>query len=354
MPTIAITTELTPSEEKNLTAHLTKALDTLESVKKEAAETSAEYRSQIKSLDARVHELKETLKSGAGSVNVEVEERPGPSGIIELFRIVNGTDASTWPKVGERPVTDKDRQGDLFAGIPSDNVPHEDEQEADTPAEAEAMRNRRLAAEHGERILQLVAVAKENVRVTALDGGGFLAALEAEVPDLDVIGETRIAELRETGETEDGARAAVLKLYMESLPKFEAPQPSWNDVLAASEEQSAAEEIAALAGEQDVDAAFDAEHSLNAADNAPEINPADASEPASAPGLTAPPKTGLKAPRKKRGPRVVDATGPEEKEVTEETLAEAGAPGGGNGAPADLCFEDCSESHEHSIERTAF
>ena len=185
--------------------------------------------------------------------------------------------------------------------------------------------------EHDARNAAWMSGARENVVVSALDGGGFLAALVLEAVD----GEEPKA-LRETGETEDAAREAVLKPYEESLPKFEAPPATWDEVMAAG--AAAADDEAAAPG---ADAVAEVEQLV-----------AEQAADAAADG----PKTLLKVPKGRRARRikVVDEGGAE---ITEESLAEPtpAAPAPVDGvAVLDLCPPDCSDDHAHSERRAPF
>lgn len=339
MPTAKLATDLSNDDRKALTVALTDALDEDERVKAEAAEKAGEYREQRKGLEKRIHELKEQIKSGRGEIEVEVDERPGASGVIDLFR--KGTDE----KVGERPMRSEDRQMSLVSDAPAT-----DEQTAATPAEAEKMRVNRLRAEHGDRILQWMSDAKENVRTQELDGGGWLALLQLEPVD----GGSANA-LREQGETEDEARKKILDLYASTLPKFEEPQPTWDEVAAAS------------AAQQDATAA-------EVVDGAP-LEPAAAVPPDDAPKTLLTPPKGKKAKRHK-----VVVPGSDKPVDLDEAVAAAEnfkAPKDGHeGAAASLdagdagaelsetsdgppfvpvlCTPDCEMEHEHTEERTAF
>jgi hypothetical protein len=323
MPMTKIPTELSPDDLKALTGELTRALDEQERVKEEAAESGAEFRESLKGLSARIHELKEQIKSGRGELEIDVDERPGASGVIDLFR------AGTNEKVGERPLRDSDRQADLFNGTSAPATDRSEEQDvASTPAEAEKLRRRRLEAEHADRITGFIATARESVTLTALDGGGYLAALM-----VDVDGE--IKALRETGETAESAADKVMALYTELLPKFEPP-PSLDDVAAVAEDLERKDEMAALEADQTRDAAGEII----------EQGPPDDA-----------PKTLLKPPKgKKNGKRakvvMPGSSEPVDAEDQIEKLEGAATPPPET-APSD-CFEDCYIDHKHTKKRLAF
>jgi hypothetical protein len=321
MPRVTIETDLTQDEIAKLGRELARAETAKVKALVEKKVAMDGFKGRLDGLESRISELTTSIETGKSPIEMEVEERPGAPGVVEYYR------PGTNEKVGERPMTFTDRQQGIAFPDPDDRdddePPAEEQEIADGPAEAEALRSKRLEDEHRERVQALIGEVAPLVKVTPLEGGGFLAAL-------DISGES----LRDTGDTEESARMHVLNIFADAQPKY-VPLPdtvTWSDVAAASEEATS-----------DV--------------------PTDA--PPAPRTLSDAPKTLLKAPRRRRGGRVIDATGPEEKEVTTETLAaaegstEAGAPeSGGEGAPAVTpeCEPGCdiAPPHEHSAGWTAF
>jgi hypothetical protein len=334
MPIVKLPIDLSDADVKVLAVQLAEALDRKESVEREKKIAMDDFKSQIDALTKRIHELKESVRNGRGEVETEVDERPGVPGIIDLFR--KGTDE----KVGERPMSDADRQGNLpLAAAAGNDVERSDEQEnADSPEDAERMRIDRLEAEHNEAIDARVAAAAETVVLTPLDEG-FMA--EVKILDGGPVG-----ALQATGDTEDDAKAAVLKMFRDMQPEFERPV-TWADVQAASAE--VAEEQAADDGA--VDAAGSLAEPSAAADEpkAPEDGPRV--------GLQVP-KNGPK-PKRARRHRIQDAVATEEAPADAPTDADASAEdvvlsAGGDDVPVTLCPPECDIDHDHSEERTGF
>lgn len=323
LKTVMIDVDLTLSEIAKLGGELAQAEMAKRKALVEKKVAMDGFKGRLDGLESRITELTTSIDTGKAPIEMEVEERPGAPGMIEYFR------PGTNERVGERPANFADRQQGLQFPDPDDrddDEPSAEEQDAaSTPSEAEQLRAKRLDDEHRERVAALIEEATPLVKITPLDGGGFLAAL-------DISGES----LRDTGDTEESARMHVLNLFADAQPKY-VPLPdtvTWADVVEAT------------------------------AGNVPE----EETPPPAPRTLSDAPKTLLKAPKRKRGPRVVDATVPgQETDVTDETLAaaaegsdEAGAPdaGGDVGAPAgtveDLCLEDCELDHRHTALRTAF
>lgn len=313
LKTVTIETELTQSEIANLGRELAKAETAKVKALVEKKVAMDGFKGRLDGLASRISELTTSIETGKAPTEMEVEERPGAPGVVEYFR------PGTNEKVGERPMAFNDRQqglafpdGDDFDD--DDEPPAEEQELADTPSEAEMLRQARLDFEHKERVEALVAEMRPLVVVTPLDGGGYLAAI-------DVSGES----LRDSGDTEDIARDRVLGIFAEAQGRI-APV-TWGDVAEAS------------------------------AANVEE-------EPAPAPGLTPAPKVGLAVPKGKRPPKrlrveKVAADGTSTTLSVEELEAEAGASSsGGEGAPASSveCEIGCDlePPHEHSENWTAF
>ncbi len=306
MPIVTIETDLTQDEIANLGRELARAETAKGKALVEKKIAMDGFKGRLDGLESRITELTQSIETGKAPTEMEVEERPGAPGVVEYYR------PGTNEKVGERPMSFSDRQQGL--NFPDgddrddDEPPAEEQEVAGSPSEAEMLREARLDFEHKERVAALVAEVSPLVVVTPLDGGGFLAAL-------DISGES----LRDTGDTEEAARAHVLELFANAQPKT-VPMPdtvTWGDVAEASAE-IASEETAAT------------------------------------PGLTKPPKTGLKAPKgkKRKGGVVLVGADGEETPVTEESIAE-GAPTA-PAVPAETCLEDCAIEHQHTAERVAF
>lgn len=346
MPTARIAQDLTQSETANMGMELARALAQKEKVEAEKKVANDGFKGRIDGLASRIHELSAAIESGQAFVEMEVDEEVGAPGVI--YQYVKGTRE----KVGERPMSGEDRQQKLGLGerIDSDGADDEhDELGAETPAEAEALRTARLQAEHEERTASLVETARAAVTVTALDGGGFLAAIDDDVE----------VPLRETGETEEAAREAVLKLFAESLPKFEAPAPSWDDIQAQAltVETEREDDGRFIAEVQEVPGALaygvTEEEAVTAAKTV-------AAETKPRRGLQVP-KDGPKPKRARKGVQVQDEAGNDLTPAVDAAGAEVPAPAPGAAEDAairqeagDFCLDDCSLAHLHTETRSAF
>lgn len=315
MPTVTIPTDLSSSDAILLGQQLCSALAREEKVKADKATAMGEFKSELDGLASRIKQLRTALESGRGEMQVEVDEVPGPtgSGIIFLCR------KDTGEKVGERKATDKDRQATL--PMVGDDHGHTDEQEAATPAEAEALRRQRLEDEHNARNADLIAQARERVVVTEQDGGGFIAALAA------IEG---VNELREIGETADEASEKVIALFAEALPPFQPEVVAWGEVAGEGADGDAMPTLDEIASAPDVEPV--AEVSTDMAEPGVE-------EPTSAP--IEKPKKLLRAPKGTRSKRMTIQDEAGNVLAPTEAVEEAGAPdAGGGGAPAETKDDD--------------
>jgi predicted RNase H-like HicB family nuclease len=244
---IKVPVELTPAEKLLIGDQLSKAQRDLEAVEAEKREANQGLNARIKGYRGRLHELSVQWETGRGEREEDVEEQPAADGkTIIQTRIADGV------KVGERPITDADRQlylslGGAKAAINS-AADKTEEQGAATPEEAEEMRVKRLVEEHNERWAAAKAEFEAAIIVTPQEAGGFLAAAPAIEGVID---------LREIGATEDEAKLrlveafAVKWLESNSPPVIEAPPEE------TAEERARRDEIAALAKDQIADEAKD-------------------------------------------------------------------------------------------------
>ena len=256
LKTVTIETDLTQDEIANLGRELARAETAKAVVVREKKAATDGFKGRLDGLNSRIVELTSAIETGKAPIEMEVEERPGAPGVVEYYR------PGTNEKVGERPMAFADRQQDMRFpdgdDRDDDEPPAEEQDVAASPSEAEMLRQARLDFEHKERVTALVEEMRPLVVVTPLDGGGFLAAL-------DVSGES----LRDSGDTADIATDRVLAIFAEAQGRM-APV-TWGDVAEASAEQ-------------------------------PEVEAAPTAGPRV---LSDAPKTLLKAPKRKRGAKVV-------------------------------------------------
>ncbi len=148
--TMLLPIELTEAERLLVLTDLSAKLTDLEALE---AEKSA-IPERIKGLKAAINHLNHSIKTNTVERDVEIREEPNTfAGTVKIFRV----DTGAWVK--DRDMDPDERQlrlGD--AAVPGGPVPDNvrdlraEEQTAETPEEAEELRQQRLAAEEIERL----------------------------------------------------------------------------------------------------------------------------------------------------------------------------------------------------------
>lgn len=278
-----------------LTAEIT-AQEQVEAAKKEATRG---FNASIKVKRATIHDLNESLRTGKELREVEVEERPDyVAGIVFVHRLDSGD------CIQQRAIDPDERQVKLGIDGPTimdgGKVDATDEQrDASTPEEAEALRAERLAGERVERISAAVMAERERIMVTGdgdAEGGPWKATLQ--------YGNSVLESSRPTAAE---AADAVIAQVVEILEAQEDTAAQWADAAAASEaeqKRQADEEVARLAAEQAEDDKATKKRTLK-------VGAGD--------GLK---NGGLKAPKRKKGAKH-DVTLPDGRVVDPEQEAAA-------------------------------
>jgi len=322
-----------------LTAEI-KSREQVEAAKKAAVK---DFNVALKAHRAREHDFNESLFTGTEVREVEVEERPDyTAGIVFIHRLDTGD------CVQQRAIDPDERQvklgmdGPKLGSVDGDRA---DEQvEASTPDEAERLYEERLANERAERISAAVTEARAWIMSAPVEWADAEnttpVRFEATLQHGEVL-------LSASGGTEDTARDGVVSRLVEILEAEEdarpAPEPTWEDVAAASKAQQDAAEVERLAAEQASDDAATKKRTLKtgAAAKADGLKNGGLKVPAGAR------KKGKRITAQLPDGRVVD---PEEEVAAQEAVATADT-----GEPlADLCPPACDVDHRHSQARTDF
>ncbi len=254
-----------------------KAREQIEAAKKAAVK---DFNVALKQHKAKEHDFNESLFTGKELREVEVEERPDyVAGIVFVHRLDSGD------CIQQRAIDPDERQVKLGIDGPTvldgGKVDAADEQrDASTPEEAEALRAERLAGERAERISAGVQEARGRIALTfdeacSLDSQ-HLATLQ--------LGNRVIEAAAATPEAAaDGVARQVTEILEAEEDEAAARQPTWEEVVAASKAEQDRQELESLAKAQAEDDKATKKRTLK-------VGAGD--------GLK---NGGLKAPRKKKG-----------------------------------------------------
>jgi hypothetical protein len=287
---------LTEHEELTIHRQISEALVEIEEIETE--------KKRIKPLRERISMLNQTIETGTVERDVEVEDRQDPvTGKAVLWRVDRNEPVNT------RALDPEERQlviGERPGPAPTeelgaaDATKAEEQTAAATPEEAEQLRDSRLAEEKATRAFDAMAIGDG---IELFDGTEWKpATVEAKGEHNFTVGE-HIYDVSNHGVSW-------------------RPAPTWQDVVAESQERERQSQIAALAADQADDEQKTSKRLLKAPPRKPRnkiVNEKD--EPIVPPDETAPPAA----------------------EAQPEEIP-----------TADLCLEDCVIEHEHTETRTAF
>lgn len=293
--TLRLPVPMTTDERLTVTDNLSEALTSLEAEKGKKKDANHELNAAIKTLEATVHSLNQSLITGTIEREIEVKEE------TDLFRgVVVTIRLDTGAAVKERPLEPDERQMSLgeplvpgaVTDIDAERKKRTDEQNmAGSPDEAEEMRDARLAAEAAER---------------EADTGEMLEPEQGDIVDVRATEDGEWEESQVTLRTELSFEAIVHHGGKKRSCIFDISKHglSWRWPLAESAEVQRQREIEQLAAEQAQDG----------------------------------PKTLLKKPNGV----------PKRVSVRDKAAADDPPP------PPPLCPRKCKERHKHSEERTPF
>lgn len=251
MPTLMLPCTLTDEDRLRISSAQTAEITAQEQV--EAAKKAAvkDFNVAIKAHKAKVHDFNESLRTGTELRDIEVEERPDyAAGIVFIHRVDTGE------CVKQRAIDPDERQlknglegPKVLDGGKADEAARADEQrEASTPEEAEALRAERLASERAERISAGVQEARE--RITVVSEGEAEAAWKATLQYGNRVLE---AEAATAAAAADGVAQKVTEIL--EAQEDEAAKPTWAEVAAASQAEQDRQEVERLAAVQAADVA---------------------------------------------------------------------------------------------------
>jgi hypothetical protein len=232
--TALLPVELTDADRLDIQRDLSGVIVSLETVEAEKREEVREYNGTIKGYKKKIKELNDSLVSGRIQREVEVEERSDfIRGVVETYRL----DRQPPEVVATRQIDPDERQVGLGLDGPTvggETADLTEEQTAETPEEAESLREERLAVERSERVLDQVKAA--------LEGVTFAANPEPRNPGEAVLASVQVlddkVQIQASGPDEAAARAALDEMLVAYFSEAE-------------------QEIAKLAREQAADAAKD-------------------------------------------------------------------------------------------------
>jgi hypothetical protein len=207
--TMRLPVALTDAEMLELGTRISKELDALAAVKAEKREAVSGFNAEIKGHEGTVATLNEALKKREEIREVEVRDEKDPvAGIMRVIR------CDTNEEVNLRSIDPDERQvalgldGPTIGSAPADAS--DEQRDAATPEEAEAMRNERLEREHEERVTAVIDGLKPafTVRAGETDKGE-----DAFVATVSHAGVSYAAD----GETEQEARDGLVEALIEVL-----------------------------------------------------------------------------------------------------------------------------------------
>jgi len=245
MGTLRLPVTLTDADRLTISAEMSAAQTALEEVEAEKKAATKEFNESIKSRKSVIHERNAVLRAGVIHRDVEVETRADPeTGQRVTWRLDTMTPVRAVDlDPDERQVLmDLPVPGSMPVGDASNTT--DEQREASTPEEAEALRADRLANERAERISAAVVEARRAIEVTPHAEGGFTASMH--------YGDRRIEA--EAGD-EETARHGVIVQLTEHLEAQEDAAAKWADAAAASKAEQERQEVERLAAEQAADEA---------------------------------------------------------------------------------------------------
>jgi len=220
MPTMHLPCDLTDGEKLTVGSELTAVLGLLEETKATKKNANADWNKDIKSHEKKVHELKEALRTGRVTREVDCDDEfDYDAGVVKVRRRDNGEYVTT------RPIDPDERQLKLGKTGPvvSDKAVEEDKAKADeqrdagTPEEAEAMREARLRVERRERACEALQEILAAAIALPNEADGFTAAVAANPPIWPEIVEA-------SGDNEEEARNTLREKLVDILLAWEDGQ----------------------------------------------------------------------------------------------------------------------------------
>lgn len=253
MPTMLLPVQLTNDDRLVISADLTVVIKSIEDVKAQKKAATKQYTDVIKDHEKTQHSLNENLRLGTIDREVEItEEKDWATGVTHIRRLDTGAIVKT------QAIDPDERQtvmglpgaGSTLVGV--DGARTDEQREASTPEEAEALREERLANERAERISEAVSEARGRLSVLPVEVDNdveparFRATVQFGNHVVDEIGfseaqavEAAVRTITEFAEADEAARPA--------------PTPTWDEVKAASEAEQRRQEVERLAAEQAAD-----------------------------------------------------------------------------------------------------
>jgi hypothetical protein len=252
--TLRLAVPLTPEGKDKVTDQLSSTLEKIDAIKEDKKAATSGFNKELKSLDALVHSLNNTIITKTVEEEVPIEET------VDLFRgVVVTIRLDTNQPVKERPLDPEERQMNLSDSVvPGDLIDMEAERArrteeqnvAGSPEEAEEIRNRRLSDEAAERAAQGEPKLPEVGDLVHVRPSEEAAWQEAQVT---VRTELSFQASVDIGDAEE---APIFDIGNHNKSwRWPLDQPDWEDQKAAAEEQARLDEIGQLEAEQDRDAA---------------------------------------------------------------------------------------------------
>jgi hypothetical protein len=251
MPTLMLPCTLTDEDRLRISSEQTAEITAQEQVEGAKKAAVKDFNVAIKQHRAKVHDFNESLRTGTELRDIEVEERPDyVAGIVFIHRLDTGE------CVKQRAIDPDERQlknglqgPQVLDGGKADEAARADEQrDASTPEEAEALRAERLANERADRISAAVVEARGRITVVQRDG-------ESSEQGFDATLQFGNRVLAAWAETEDVARAGIETQVTEILEAQEDEAHRFDDAIAASQAEQKRQEIERLAADQAADEA---------------------------------------------------------------------------------------------------
>jgi hypothetical protein len=249
MPKMMLRCELSDADRLRISAAQVAEIKAREIVEVQKKSAVAGYNETLKQHRAREHDFNESLLSGSELRDVDVETRKDPlSGKEETWRL------DTNERIRTADIDPDERQ--VLMSLPNPGATDigagpdatDEQRDASTPEEAEALRLERLHQERIERISAGVQEARERITVVSYEnaepGKEWKAVLQYGNRVLEAEAETAAAAA-------DGVAHQVTDILQDEEDRAE----QWALAAAASEAEQArqAAEVAALAAEQAAD-----------------------------------------------------------------------------------------------------
>lgn len=245
MGTLRLPVTLTDADRLTIAAEMSAAQTALEAVEAEKKAATREFNESIKAKKATIHDRNGILRAGVIHRDVEVETRDDPeTGKRVTWRLDTMTTvhASDLDPDERQVLMDLPPPGSTPVGDTSNAT--DEQREASTPEEAEALRAERLANERAERISAGVQEARE--RITVLSEGEGDTAWKATLQYGNRVLEAEAA----TAEAAANGVIAQVTEILEAQEDEAANRAAWADAAAASEAEQKRQEVERLAAEQ--------------------------------------------------------------------------------------------------------